>query len=92
MEQEIDLKESERVAELLYGVHQKLGLVTDYLLKRQEPLDGQDCNSFEAMFNIIIKQAKSHGGGAEMDDGNDDSQDRAGNPGEVVPGDDLAFF
>lgn len=90
MEQEIDLKESVRVAELHYAVHQKLGLVTDYLLKRQEPLDNQGCNSFEAMFNIIIKQAGSHGGGAEMDDGNDESRDRAGHPGKVAPRDGLS--
>jgi hypothetical protein len=90
VEQEIDLKESVRVAELLYGVHQKLGLVTDYLLKRQEPLGDQGCNSFEAMFNIIIKQAESHGGGAEMEGGNDDKRDKAGHPDKVVPGDSLA--
>jgi hypothetical protein len=73
------------VAELLYEVNQKLGTVTDYLLKQQGRLDDKDCNSFEAMFNILLKQAESHedGPGVEEDSKND-KQGGAGHPGGII--------
>ena len=56
------------LAELLYEVNRKLGGVTDYLLKLQGRLDDKDCNSFEAMFNILLKQAESHEDGPSVED------------------------
>jgi hypothetical protein len=73
------------VAELLYEVNQKLGTVTDYLLKQQGRLDDKDCNSFEAMFNILLKQAESPEDGPRAEeDSNSDKQGGTEHPGDVI--------
>ncbi|KAJ5461186.1 uncharacterized protein N7458_002738 [Penicillium daleae] len=54
-----DLEETARVAELLYELSQKLGTVTDYLVKQQRLLDNKDRISYETIFNILLKQAES---------------------------------
>ena len=80
-----DLEETVRVAELLYEVNQKLGTVTDYLLKQQGRLDDKDCNSFEAMFNILLKQAESsEDGPSAEEDGKSDKQGGTEHPGGVI--------
>jgi hypothetical protein len=56
------------LAELLYEVNRKLGAVTDYLLKQQGQLDDKDCDSFEVMFNILLKQAESYEGGPSVEE------------------------
>ncbi|KAJ5562660.1 hypothetical protein N7535_002894 [Penicillium sp. DV-2018c] len=55
-----DLEETVGVAELLYEPDRKLGTVTEYLLKQQGRLNNQDRNSFEAVFNLLLKQPESH--------------------------------
>ncbi|KAJ5142459.1 uncharacterized protein N7515_001246 [Penicillium bovifimosum] len=55
-----DLEETVGVAELLYEANRKLGTVIEYLLKQQGRLNDQDCNSFEAIFNLLLKQPESH--------------------------------
>lgn len=54
-----ELNETVRLAELLYEVNQKLGVVTDFLLKQQRQIDLTDCKSFEVMFGLVVKQAES---------------------------------
>ena len=77
-----DLEETVGLAELLYEVNRKLGAVTDYLLKQQGRLDDGDCNSFEAMFNILLKQAESHQDGPSVEDSKSDKQ--GGDPDGVI--------
>ncbi|KAJ5090119.1 hypothetical protein N7532_008803 [Penicillium argentinense] len=81
VKKENDLEEAVRMAEILYELNRKLGSVTDYLLKQQERLDDTDCSSFEAMFNILLKEVETH---EVRPDGeassNSDKQGRAGHP------------
>lgn len=55
-----ELEETVRLAELLYEVNQKLGVVTDFLLKQQGAIDLKDCKSFETIFGLLVKQAEVH--------------------------------
>lgn len=80
-----DLEETVRVAELLYEVNQKLGTITDYLLKQQGRLDEKDYNSFKAIFNILLKQAESHeDGSSKKEDGKSDEQGGTRYPGSII--------
>ncbi|KAJ5454054.1 uncharacterized protein N7458_005010 [Penicillium daleae] len=80
-----DLEETVGLAELLYEVNRKLGAVTDYLLKQQGRSDDKDCNSFEAMFNILLKQAETREDGPSVEeDSKSDEQGGTGHPGGVI--------
>lgn len=79
-----DLEETVRVAEILYEVNRKLGTLTDYLLKEQGRLDDKDCNSFEAMFNILLKHAESSEDEPNEEGSNSDKQGRTRHRGGVI--------
>jgi hypothetical protein len=80
-----DLEETVKMAELLCDVNRRLGTVTDYLLKQQGRLDDKDCNSFEAMFNILLKQAETRGDEPDVDQGSkSDRQGEAEQPAGVI--------
>jgi hypothetical protein len=73
------------LAELLYEVNRKLGTVTDYLLKQQGQLEDKDCNSFEAVFNILLRQAESREVGASVEeDSKNDKKVGTEHPGGVI--------
>lgn len=72
------------VAELLYEVNRKLGTVTDYLLKQQGRLDDQDCNSFEAIFNLLLKQPESHDEHAVQGSSESEKQCETGHLGGAI--------
>lgn len=55
-----ELEETVRLAELLYEVNQKLGVVTNFMLKQQGAIDLKDCKSFETIFGLLVKQAEFH--------------------------------
>ncbi|KAJ5111814.1 hypothetical protein NUU61_001444 [Penicillium alfredii] len=68
-----DLQETVRLADLLYQVSQRMGAVTDYLLKERSIKDGsQDPESFELMLNKVVKQLEaeeSKNGEGKSDEG-----------------------
>lgn len=57
-----------RLAELLYDASQKLGVVTDFLMKQQGMLHTGDSRSFEAMFALLVKRAEGQEDGVGDDD------------------------
>ncbi len=63
----MDLEETVRVAELLYEVNQKLGLVTDFLLKQQGMGGDENCKSFETMLALLVQQAESQQGKRDVE-------------------------
>ncbi|KAF3404018.1 hypothetical protein F1880_010325 [Penicillium rolfsii] len=75
-----ELEEIAKLAEILYETNRKLGAVTDYLLEQQTTkLGDQEPKSFDAVFNMVVKQVedKSKSDSGDVGSGTNGASDYA---------------